>query len=77
VVLAASSALAGDMPQGFTSPSPSSGASVTGDLPCGVTSTSPSSQASVTGEMPFGVTSAIDPLTDFTLSLLQNLLSIF
>lgn len=58
VVLAASPALAGDMPQGLTS-------------------TSPSSEASVTGDMPQGVTSAIDPVTEFTLNLLQSLLSLF
>jgi len=39
VVLAASSALAGDLPCGITSPPPpSTGASVTGDMPQGVTS---------------------------------------
>jgi len=58
VVLAASPALAGDMPGGVTSPSPSS-------------------DASLTGEMPQGLTSAIDPVTEFTLSLLQSLLSLF
>jgi hypothetical protein len=57
VVLAASPALAGDMPMGITSSSPSG--------------------ASVTGEMPFGVTSAIDPATEFALSLVQSLLSLF
>ncbi len=38
VVLAASPALAGDMPMGITSSSPSSEASVTGNMPQGVTS---------------------------------------
>ena len=78
VVLAASPALAGDMPLGITSlpPSPAR-ASVAGDMPGGVTSTAPSSDASVTGEMPQGVMSAIDPVTEFTLSLLQSVLSLF
>lgn len=39
VVLAASPALAGEMPQGLTSSSPSSEASVTGEMPQGFTST--------------------------------------
>ena len=38
VVLTASPALAGDMPMGITSSSPSSEASVTGEMPQGVTS---------------------------------------
>ena len=38
VVLATSSALAGNMPMGVTSPPPPSEASVTGDMPMGVTS---------------------------------------
>jgi hypothetical protein len=38
VILAASPALAGDMPQGVTSPSTSSESSVTGDMPQGITS---------------------------------------
>jgi hypothetical protein len=58
VVLAASPALAGEMPQGLTSSSPSSG-------------------ASVTGEMPQGLTSTIDPVTEFALTLVQSLLSLF
>jgi hypothetical protein len=77
LVLAASPALAGEMECGVTSPPPSAENSVTGDLPYGVTSTSPSSEALVTGDIPFGVTSAIDPATEFTLSLLQSVLSLF
>lgn len=59
VVLAASSVLAGNMPQGVTSSPPSP------------------AESSVTGNMPQGVTSGIDPVTEFTLSLLQSLLSLF
>jgi hypothetical protein len=77
LVLAASPALAGDLPMGVTSPPPPTENSVTGDLPMGVTSTSPSTEVSVTGEMPFGVTSAIDPVTELTLALWQNVLSLF
>ncbi|HEV7378064.1 MAG TPA: hypothetical protein VGN95_25510 [Pyrinomonadaceae bacterium] len=78
MLLAASSALAGDLPQGVTSPPPPTGNSVTGDIQApGVTSTSPSTEASVTGNMPMGVTSAIDPATEFTLSLLQSMFSLF
>jgi hypothetical protein len=79
LVLAASPALAGEMPQGVTSPPPPPPTenSVTGQMPCGVTSSSPSSDASVTGEMPFGVTSAVDPVTEFTLNLLQSVFSLF
>jgi hypothetical protein len=31
----------------------------------------------VTGDMPCGVTSAIDPMTEFTLDLLQSMFSLF
>jgi hypothetical protein len=31
----------------------------------------------VTGDLPMGVTSAVDPLTDFTLNLLQSVLALF
>lgn len=72
VVLAASTALAGNMPTGVTSPPPPE--SVTGQMPGGVTS---SSEASVTGDMPLGVASEIDPVTELMLSLLQSVLSLF
>jgi hypothetical protein len=74
VVLAASSALAGDMPMGDTSTPPSTETSATGNLPCGVTS---ASEASVTGNMPFGATAEIDPVTGLALNLLKSLLSLF
>lgn len=78
VILAASPALAGDMPLGVTSPPPPPPQeSVTGQMPTGITATSPSSGASVTGNMPTGVTSAIDPVTEFTLGLLQSVLALF
>lgn len=78
IMLVASPALAGDMPLGITSPPPSPArASVAGDMPGGITSPSSSLDASVTGDMPLGVTSAIDPVTEFTLSLLQSLLALF
>jgi hypothetical protein len=78
VVFAVSTAMAGQMPTGITSPPPTqSEASATGQMPTGITSPSPSPDASLTGEMPFGATSAIDPVTEFTLSLLQSLLSLF
>ena len=77
VVLAASPALAGDMPGGVTSPPPRAEVSATGQMPGGITSTSPSSEASVIGEMPQGLTSAIDPVTEFALTLVQSLLSLF
>jgi hypothetical protein len=49
-----------------------------GDMPGpGVTSSSPSSDASVTGNMPTGITLAIDPVTEFTLTLWQGVLSLF
>jgi hypothetical protein len=48
-----------------------------GDMPLGITSSSPSPDASVTGHLPQGVTSVIDPLTEFTLSLLQSMLALF
>jgi hypothetical protein len=78
VALATSPALAGNMPFGVTSPPPPPPQeSVTGDMPQGVTSTSPSSDDSVTGDMPFGVTSSVDPMTEFTLGLLQSVLALF
>ena len=73
-VLAASPALAGDMPYGVTSTPPPTQASATGHLPQGDTS---SSETSVTGEMPFGDASEIDPVTGLALSLLKSLLSLF
>jgi len=77
VVLAASPALAGDMPGGITSPPPKAEVSATGQMPGGVTSPSPSPDASLTGDMPFGATSAVDPVTEFALTLVQSLLSLF
>jgi hypothetical protein len=74
VVLAASSALAGHLPMGVTSPPPSTETSATGDMPNGATS---SSEDSVTGEMPSGDTAEIDPVTGLALSLLKSLLSLF
>jgi hypothetical protein len=50
---------------------------IAGQMPTGVTSPLPSPDASVTGDMPQGVTSAIDPVTDFALTLVQSLLSLF
>jgi hypothetical protein len=78
VVIAASPVFAGEMPFGITSPPPpKSESSVAGNMPTGVTSSSTTSDASVTGEMPCGVASAVDPLTEFTLSLLQSVLALF
>jgi hypothetical protein len=77
VVLATSPALAGDMPFGVTSPPPPPENSATGQMPTGITSSSPSADASVTGDMPQGVTSAIDPVAEFTLNVLQSVLSLF
>jgi hypothetical protein len=78
IAFAVSTAMAGQMPQGDTPPPPPpTENSVTGQMPMGATSTSPSSDASVTGNMPYGVTSAIDPVTEFTLTLLQSVLSLF
>ncbi len=57
-----------------------------GDIHCGVVSTPPPPPASVMGEMPDGVTatdeessetSFVDPVTEFTLNILQGLLSLF
>jgi hypothetical protein len=79
IAFAVSTAIAGQMPCGVTSPPPPppAEASVTGDLPMGVTSTSSSSDDSVTGNMPFGVTSEINPVMEFTLGLLQSVLALF
>jgi hypothetical protein len=74
VVLATSSALAGDLPCGVTSPQPTTEASAIGDLPQGATS---SSEASVIDNMPYGDTAEIDPVTGLALSLLKSLLSLF
>jgi hypothetical protein len=46
-------------------------------MPGGASSTSTSTGASLTGDMPQGVTLAIDPATEFTLSLLQSVFSLF
>ncbi|MDT4955836.1 MAG: hypothetical protein QOJ02_3974 [Acidobacteriota bacterium] len=80
VLLSASPTLAGDMPGGVISPPPPppTQTSVTGDMPGpGVTSSSTSSDASVIGDMPLGVTSAVDPVTEFTLNVLQSVFSLF
>ena len=78
IVLTASSTLAGNMPYGVTSPPPPPPQeSVIGQMPGGVTSSSPSSDASVTGDMPMGVTSAINPVMEFTLGLLQSVFALF
>lgn len=78
MVLATSSALAGHLPQGVTSPPPPPAQeSVIGQMPGGATSSSPSPDASVTGEMPQGITSAIDPVTELTLGLLQSVFALF
>ena len=50
---------------------------IAGQMPMGVTSQPPAPEASVTGNMPLGAASAIDPVTEFTLSLVQSLLSLF
>lgn len=75
VLLAASPALAGEMPFGVASPPPPQPQnSIAGQMPGpGVTSASPS----VTGEMPQGLTSAVNPVTEFTLNLLQSLFALF
>jgi hypothetical protein len=79
LVMVASPVLAGEMPFGVTSPPPPPPPqqSVIGHLPQGVTSSSTSTDASVTGDLPYGVTSEIGPVTEFTLNLLQSLLSLF
>jgi hypothetical protein len=73
-VLVSSTALAGNMPCGVTSPTPTTEASATGDMPNGATS---SSDASLTGDMPLGDTSDIDPVTGLALDMLRSLLSLF
>lgn len=76
LVLAASPALAGDMPCGDIPPLPPEH-SITGDMPGpGVTSPASLSETSATGDMPQGIT-AIDPLTELTLGLLQGVFSLF
>jgi hypothetical protein len=78
VVLPTSSALAGDMPLGISSPPPSPTEHViAGQMPCGITSSSPSSDASLTGNMPQGIVSGIDPVTESMLGLLQSVLALF
>lgn len=70
-------AFAGDMPGGVTAPPPrpanSSSATTQGNMGAGVTG---NMKTGITGEMPTGVT-ATDPATEFMLSLLQSLLSLF
>lgn len=76
VVMVTSTALAGDMPGGITSPPPlPTEHSVSGQMPSGIVSSS--SDASLTGEMPFGVVSGIDPVTESMLGLLQGVLALF
>jgi hypothetical protein len=77
VILAASPALAGDLPCGVTSPPPPAEDSVTGQMPYGITASSPTSDASVTGDMPYGVVAGIDPVTESMLGLLQSVLALF
>jgi hypothetical protein len=78
IMLVVSQALAGDMPGGVTSPPPPPPQeSVMGEMPMGVTSSSTSTDGSLTGDMPLGVTSDVDPVTEFTLSLLQSVLALF
>ncbi len=78
LVLAASSAMAGQIPYGVTSPPPPPPQeSVIGQMPCGTTSSSSSSDDSVTGHLPQGDTSEIDPVMEFTLGLLQSLFALF
>jgi hypothetical protein len=74
LMLATSSAIAGQLPMGVTSPPPPTETSATGDMPQGATS---SSEASVTGNMPYGDTAVIDPVTGLALSLLKSLLALF
>jgi hypothetical protein len=75
VVLAVSSALAGNMPMGAASePPPPAGDSVAGDMPGGINT---SSDASLTGDMPQGVVLGIDPVTDSMLGMLQSVLALF
>jgi hypothetical protein len=77
IVLAASPALAGNMPIIGAPLPPPPQESVTGDMPMGATSSSTSTETSVVGQIPYGVTSSVDPVTEFTLGLLQSLLSLF
>ena len=51
-------------------------AALAGDMQCGVIN-SPTRQASVTGDMATGATVTVDPVTEFTLNVLQSLLSLF
>jgi hypothetical protein len=76
---AVSTAIAGQMPGGITSPPPPPPAesSVAGNMPTGATSSSPSSETSLTGDLPLGVTSAVDPVVEFTLGLLQRMFALF
>lgn len=75
IAFAFSTAIAGQMPTGVTSPPPPPPQeSVMGQMPMGATS---SSDESVTGEMPCGVTSAVDPVVEITLGLLQSVLALF
>jgi hypothetical protein len=58
-----------------------------GDIQCGVVEPLPNSQASMTGEMDTGITASdgtlsaevasVDPVMDFTLIILQRMLSVF
>jgi hypothetical protein len=78
VAMATSTALAGDMPGGVAAPPPFPvERSVTSGLPMGNPSTLPSSDNSLNGEIPFGGVSALDPMTESMLGLLQSMLAIF
>ena len=64
----ASSAFAGDMQCGAVPPPPDPPASVTGDIQCGFMTTN----GTLSTEAAF-----VDPATEFTLNILQSVLSIF
>jgi hypothetical protein len=78
MILAVSSALAGDLPMGITSePPPPAEHAVAGQMPGGITASSSSPDASVTGNMPYGIAAGIDPVTESMLGLLQSVLALF
>jgi hypothetical protein len=77
MVLAASPALAGDMPGGLTAPPPLMRTSTTGQTPCGDTSSPTSTEVAMADGTQPCVTPAIDSVTELALGLLQSLLSLF
>jgi hypothetical protein len=77
ILLAASTALAGNMPIVGAPEPPPPQESVMGEMPQGATSSSPSSDDPVTGHLPQGVTSGVDPVVEFSLGLLQSLFALF